>query len=1007
MNERAIFDAASEIPDPDRRRACLDQFCGGDVVLRARIEALLESHESPSQFLNIPAVEQFKSTASPTGQPTAIQPKPGDAGHVLRQDDDSDGELTVELDLCFLRPSSKPDSIGTLGHYEILQVLGQGAFGIVFRAFDEKLHRLVAIKVLNPSLAATSPPRKRFLREARSAAAIRHENIVQVHSVEEQPLPYLVMEYIDGQTLQQKLDGAGPLELPEILKIGRQLAAGLAAAHAKGLIHRDIKPGNILLEKGVEQRVKITDFGLARAADDASLTRTGLISGTPLYMSPEQANGAALDQRTDLFSLGSVLYVMASGRPPFRADKPIAVLKRVTEETPRPIQEIIPEVPDWLCAIITKLHSKKREDRFQSAQEVADLLARCQSGLQQHGRVESLDGVSPMVSKAPKAGKRKAGTPNAPASGTTLDKTRPPLDNGPFRGRRWATAAAAIMVLILGLVLTESTGLTNFQVRVFRLFSPAGTLVVEVEPVAKNNQSPQETDPDRRAAEYVLSIGGFVSVQGSDQELKTAAELPREPFKLTAIGLRHNQNVTDTGLAACSGCKHLDWLDMRRTPVTDAGLAHFAAAKNLVMIDLVETRIGDLGLASFKGISSVKHLWLGYTNVTDVGLAHFANCKNLHHLELTNTKITDAGLLHFEGNKSLVCLHIDQTPVTNAGLAYFQNNDSLTELSLGETQVTDKGLAHFQDCKNLKRLWLGGIKLTDTGLSYFKECQNLTEAYLDGTNVSDLGLAHLKNSKNLATLSLTKTSVSDTGLSRLADHKSLTDLHLKETKTTAAGIDGLKKALPKCKIEWDGGGTAQSDLIAPKISGFVPLFNGKDLTGWETKGNANAEWKVRDGVLLGSWRDSDVSMGSVIYTRRNDFQNFRFRVQTTLCENWSASMRFLWPNANTRGGFLRAVIGSTSGPDATDTAILRRSTKDPPLAIPTVPVQLRKNEWFIQEVVVQGRHVQIYVNNKLCTEYELPEQPSPGHLGIELSGGATIRIRKIEVQELPATAGWR
>ena len=183
MNERAIFEAASEIPDPEQRRACLDRLCGGNVVLRARIEALLESHESPSQFLNVPAVGQFKSTAVPTGQPTATQPNPGDAGHGLRPDDDSDGEQTVQSDLSFLSPSSKPDSIGKLGHYEILQVLGQGAFGIVFKAFDEKLHRLVAIKVLNPQMAATSPPRKRFLREARSAAAIRHENIVQVYSV--------------------------------------------------------------------------------------------------------------------------------------------------------------------------------------------------------------------------------------------------------------------------------------------------------------------------------------------------------------------------------------------------------------------------------------------------------------------------------------------------------------------------------------------------------------------------------------------------------------------------------------------------------------------------------------------------------------------------------------------------------------------------------------------------------------------------------------------------------
>lgn len=233
----------------------------------------------------------------------------------------------------------------------------------MFRAFDERLHRHVAIKVLSPQLAATSPPRKRFLREARSAAAVRHENVVQVYAVEEQPLPYLVMELVDGQTLKDKLNGAGPLETTEVLSLGRQIAAGLAAAHEKGLIHRDIKPANILIEPGVEPRVKLSDFGLARAVDDASMTRSGVISGTPMYMAPEQAQGLPLDHRADLFSLGSVLYQMVSGRPPFRAASTVAVLKRVTDETPRPIQEIVSSVPKWLCTIITKLHAKQPEDR--------------------------------------------------------------------------------------------------------------------------------------------------------------------------------------------------------------------------------------------------------------------------------------------------------------------------------------------------------------------------------------------------------------------------------------------------------------------------------------------------------------------------------------------------------------------------------------------------------------------------------------------------------------------
>src|SRR5262249_12183610 len=160
----------------------------------------------------------------------------------------------------------KAGSLGRLAHYEILEVIGQGGMGIVLRAFDEKLHRVVAIKVMAPSLAATSPPRKRFLREARAAAAVRHEHVVDIHAVEEQPIPYLVMEYVAGETLQQMSDRIGPLEVPEVLRLGQQIARGLAAAHERGLIHRDIKPSNILLEKGAELRVKITDFGLARAA---------------------------------------------------------------------------------------------------------------------------------------------------------------------------------------------------------------------------------------------------------------------------------------------------------------------------------------------------------------------------------------------------------------------------------------------------------------------------------------------------------------------------------------------------------------------------------------------------------------------------------------------------------------------------------------------------------------------------------------------------------------------
>src|SRR5262249_39653100 len=158
------------------------------------------------------------------------------------------------------------------------------------------------------------------------------DHIVTIHAVEgDSSEPYLVMQYVAGLSLQQRLDREGPLELREILRIAMQTASGLSAAHAQGLVHRDIKPANILLENGVD-RVKITDFGLARVANEASVTQSGVVAGTPHYMAPEQAEGKPLDQRTDLFSLGSVLYAMCTGRAPFRASGTMAVLKRVCEE---------------------------------------------------------------------------------------------------------------------------------------------------------------------------------------------------------------------------------------------------------------------------------------------------------------------------------------------------------------------------------------------------------------------------------------------------------------------------------------------------------------------------------------------------------------------------------------------------------------------------------------------------------------------------------------------------
>jgi uncharacterized protein (TIGR03067 family) len=369
MNERTLFLQALEKATAAEQAAYLAEACGDDLALRHRLEELLQSHREAGGFLATPALEQAATPdATAEGATEPYVPDRADRAKEV---------------LDFLAPPRRPGSLGRLDHYEVQEVVGHGGMGVVLRAFDEKLHRVVALKVMAREIAGSALARKRFSREAKAAAAVVHDHVVPIHAIEDAgPTPYLVMQFIEGQSLQQAIDAEGSLDLKEILRIGMQIASGLAAAHKQGLVHRDVKPSNILLENGV-QRVKLTDFGLARTVDDASVSQTGVIVGTPQYMSPEQADGKPIDHRSDLFSLGSVLYAMCTGRPPFRAASTVATLKRVCEDTPRPIRELNPDIPEWLSEVIGRLHAKEPAERYESAQEVATLLERRLADVQQ------------------------------------------------------------------------------------------------------------------------------------------------------------------------------------------------------------------------------------------------------------------------------------------------------------------------------------------------------------------------------------------------------------------------------------------------------------------------------------------------------------------------------------------------------------------------------------------------------------------------------------------------
>ena len=346
--------------------------------------------------------------------------------------------FSVESVLQLLAPTDDDRMLGRLGTYEVIGIIGTGGMGVVLKAFDPALNRYVAIKILSPHLGNSGAARKRFSREAQAAAAVVHDNVIEIHGVADaNGLPYLVMPYVRGPSLQKRLDDDGPLSVVEMLRIARQAAAGLAAAHAQGLVHRDVKPANILLADGIE-RVKLTDFGLARAADDASLTKTGVIAGTPQYMSPEQARGDGIDATSDLFSLGSVMYTMCTGRPPFRAETSYGILRRITDTEPRPIREVNPEIPEWLCGIIAKLMAKSPDDRFESASEVAELLEDCLAHVQQPATVPLPPSCLSLVERSKN---------DQPAG------TKPSFSRKPPANVMWLIAGAAFTLIFAGILI--------------------------------------------------------------------------------------------------------------------------------------------------------------------------------------------------------------------------------------------------------------------------------------------------------------------------------------------------------------------------------------------------------------------------------------------------------------------------------------------------------------------------------------------------------------------------
>ncbi len=395
------------------------------VPAKVPVPASMEERTVPPTTSN-----QEQATVSPLPLAAAKSPT---QPPLSNPDETQDGRPQESLDDSlteFLAPSQLPDELGRLGKYRILKILGHGGMGVVYKGEDVRLKRMVAIKAMLPALAASASAGKRFLREAETMAKIEHDHIVRIYQIdEERGIPFMAMEFLKGEPLDVRLNRDEPMPLGEMLRIGREIAEGLGAAHATGLIHRDIKPGNIWLESP-RNRVKILDFGLARAAQqDAGLTQQGAIVGTPSYMAPEQARGEDVDARCDLFSLGVVLYRLSTGNQPFHGRDTVSTLMSVAMTEPPPPIKLNAELPPEFSELVMKLLEKDAAQRIQTADEVVVALRKIEKA---HARKtaspdETLGGFMPAKTITKSMSPQTGSPPQTIAYSRPAKKSRLPM----------------------------------------------------------------------------------------------------------------------------------------------------------------------------------------------------------------------------------------------------------------------------------------------------------------------------------------------------------------------------------------------------------------------------------------------------------------------------------------------------------------------------------------------------------------------------------------------------
>jgi serine/threonine protein kinase len=759
----------------------------------------------------------------PEAGPTVESPGPGGRGKAKEAGKNEGRTGGPAFD-----PPAVMGELGALGPYRVVNELGRGGMGAVYLAFDTRLNRKLALKAMLPRYAADKAAKERFLREARAAAQISHDNVVTVYEADERNgLPYIAMQFLKGASLEHYLIEKGEVPIQQVMRIGREAATGLAAAHKIGLVHRDIKPANLWLE-APNGRVKVLDFGLAKPMDtDVSLTTSGMIVGTPVFMSPEQARGKDVGPRSDLFSLGGVLYRLCARQLPFNGPNAMAILVALTTEEPKPLREINPEVPEALAELIHQMLAKDPEKRPANGDEVAKRLK---------GIGDSIAGGRAAV----------AGARNDVGAITEISQALHISggDQGPSSSQLRAASKNAlphqvwIAVGIAAVIAAVAGGVVLFNMNrgdakaVSRVggSSKAEGRAPATEPVdAAPENSPQVTTP---VAETRPTMSAAIP-QTQPTVAKAVADAQKSPTTLPVARVAAAANVPEP--------RPVQVAKAVSTPppaiVNDAErqvAAWVTSVGGWIQVSGSNQRFAkaaELPANQF----TVSHIFLDGRGVKDADLARFKNLKGLIYINIDHNAITDAGLAQLKDLTTLQAIYAHEVGgITDKGLDELAKLKEIWSLWLGGTSVTDAVIPRLKEnFPKLAYLALGATGVTDAGLSQLAEFKELTYLYLGHSSISDATVGRLARLEKLKLLYIDNCGITDVGLAQLRNAKSLTSLNLAGTKVTIRGIADFHSAVPGCQINREGltGAipTVATILTSPEYGWFrqsvVPVVN--------------------------------------------------------------------------------------------------------------------------------------------------------------------------------------